>query len=162
MQFHHCCHQWLRVIKDKGDNMKIMFFCFASILTIVLMGCVTNVEGQRTNSKAVAVMATEDIELVVGSGEKLALFTQADKQVAAWAGQSFEITIPVRTAGEIWKIEKISNVDVVMRKNEISYEKEFVFSFDALQSGEARIVFTAWDQESNKVIRYEIVDVNVE
>lgn len=142
--------------------MKSLFFVFLPIMVLGLSGCVTSVEGQRTDSKAVAIMATEDIELIADSSEKLPLYTKADKKVVAWAEQSFTVSIPRKDAGSEWKIDKITDTDVVMFEKEMRYETEFVFTFKALVPGKSRIVFSVPNEMSDKALKYEIVDVNVE
>lgn len=142
--------------------MKSLFFVLSIIMALSLSACVTNVEGQRTDSKAVAIMATDDIELIVDTGEKLPLFSKADREVLAWAGQSFTVSVSNKGAGGEWKIDKITNTDVVMFEKEMKYEKEWVFTFKALEKGESRIVLFVPDNASGKALKYEIVDVNVE
>lgn len=133
----------------------ILSFLFAAT------GCVTNVEGQRTNSKAVAFMATEDIELVVGTGESLPLFSQADKKVMTWADQEFTVSIPLSQTDEQWRISKVTEPEIIMLTKEMKYEKDWVFTFKALKKGSSRIILSCRNQESG-LTKFEIIDVNVE
>lgn len=142
--------------------MKIFVNYFSLIVILLLSACVTHVEGQRTNGKAIAVMATEDIERIVDSSEQLALYNKPDKELIVWVGQEFKVTVPRRTEGEIWKIEEISNSNVLMPTREENYEQDWTFIFKALEQGKSRIVLSRRAATGNKVIQKEIIDVNVE